>query len=125
MTIQRGRHGCLTAWLIFMLVGNSLGALGYILAGEAIREALPATSAGWVIPVLAVLSIANIVFAIALFQWQKWGFWGVVATSVAAFIINLSIGIGVGQSALGLIGIALLYGVLNIGDSNKGWPQLK
>jgi hypothetical protein len=42
-----------------------------------------------------------------------------------AIIINLALGLGIFQSAVGLIGIAVLYGVLQIGKENKGWPQLE
>jgi hypothetical protein len=56
---------------------------------------------------------------------KKWGFWGFIASSIVALFVNLSIGMGIGQSLLGLVGIALLYGVLHIGKENKGWPQLE
>ncbi|MEL7053357.1 MAG: hypothetical protein AAFV85_10800 [Cyanobacteria bacterium J06634_6] len=124
MTMQKNRHGCLTAWLIFMMIGNALGLLVYLTSGRAIQQALPGAP-DWIIPVLTVLVILNIIFTIALFLWKKWGFWGVVATSVAALVVNLAIGISPGQSILGLVGIAILYGVLNIGEDNKGWSQLE
>jgi hypothetical protein len=31
----------------------------------------------------------------------------------------------IGSSLLGLVGIAILYGVLQIGKKNKEWPQLE
>ena len=39
--------------------------------------------------------------------------------------INLSLGLTVVQVALGLVGILILYGVLQIGDDKKGWTQLE
>ena len=124
MTMQKRRHGCLTAWLIFMLIGNSLGLLLYLTSGAAIQQELPGAP-DWIIPVLTILVLLNIIFTIALFLWKKWGFWGFVGTSIVALIVNLSIGINPAQSVLGLVGIAILYGVLNIGDDNKGWSQLE
>ena len=123
MVQEKQRHGCLTAWLIFMMIGNSITALLYFLNSQAIKQALP-TIPDWSLPILAIIALFNLICAIALFKWQKWGFWGFLGSTVATFIINVSIGIGVGQSLPGLIGIAILYGVLNIGD-NKGWSQLK
>ena len=67
----------------------------------------------------------NIVCAVALFQWKKWAFWGFVASAVITFAINLEIGLGVGQAVLGLIGIVILYWVLQMGKEKKGWAQLE
>ena len=39
-------------------------------------------------------------------------------------LINISLGLGV-LSFAGLVGIAILYGVLHIGKDNKGWSQLE
>ncbi|MGD1921118.1 MAG: hypothetical protein ACFCAD_20890 [Pleurocapsa sp.] len=123
MTIQKQRHGCLTAWLILMIVANSISALIYLFNSAAIKQAVP-NYPDWTFFVLIIISIFNLICAIALWKWQKWGFWGFLGSSVAAFIINLSIGLGFGTSVSGLIGIAILYALLNIGE-NKGWSQLK
>jgi hypothetical protein len=50
---------------------------------------------------------------------------GFLATSIVALFVNFALGIGIGQSLLGLLGVALLYAVLQIGKENKGWPQLE
>lgn len=124
MADAKSRHGCLTAWLVCMIVANSATALVYLLGSEAIRQLLP-NIPGWALPVLIVFSLLNLVYAIALFQWKKWGFWGFCASSVAALVVNLSLGIGIGSVLSGLVGVIVLYGVLHIGKENKGWPQLK
>ena len=121
---KKQRHGCLTAWLTLMIIGNSAGALTNILGSQAIKQAFTAAP-GWAIPVLTVLSIFNLVCAIALFKWKKWGFWGFLVSSIVAFLVNLSIGLGIGQSLFGLVGIVLLYAVLHIGKEKKGWSQLE
>jgi hypothetical protein len=124
MAEAKQRHGCLTAWLVLMIVANSAVALMYLLGSSALRRSLP-NAPGWAFPVLIAIGVLNVVFAVALLQWKKWGFWGFCATAVAALFVNLSIGLGVGQSLIGLVGIAILYGVLQIGSANKGWPQLE
>jgi hypothetical protein len=71
------------------------------------------------------LGIGNVVFSILLFKWMKIGFWGFLITSIGALIINLSIGLGIGQSLFGLVGIAILYGVLQIKKDNvPAWDNL-
>lgn len=124
MAEPKPRHGCLTAWLVLMIIANSGAVIMYLLAGNTIRQNLP-NAAPWAIPLLIVLGIINIICAIALFQWKKWGFFGFVVTSAIAFGINLSVGLGIGKSLLGLLGLAILYGVLQIGNENKAWNQLE
>lgn len=123
MSSQKSRHGCLTAYLILMLIANAGTALIYLLAGDMVLQAFP-DAPGWTIPVLVFVTSFNFVCAIALFKWKKWGFWGFCVSAVAALGINLAIGLGPGSSIGGLVGVAILYGVLHIGDNNKGWSQL-
>ncbi len=120
----KSRHGCLTASLVFMIVANSGTALVYILGSDAIRRTLP-NAPGWAFPVLIVFSLFNLVCAIALFRWKRWGFWGFCGSSVVALVVNLSMGTPIGSALVGLVGAPLLYGVLQIGKENKGWPQLE
>ena len=121
----KSRHGCLTAFLIFMMVVNAATAAFYLFAGDQVRQAIP-NAPPWMIYALVVISLFNLACAVALFTWKKWGFWGFAASSVVSLGLNLMLGLGVAQSLLGLLGIAILFGVLQIGDGRtKGWPQLE
>lgn len=124
MSEVKQRHGCLTTWLVLMIVINSVTALMYLFGSEMIGKSLP-SAPGWMFPVLAVASLFNVACAVALFKWKKWGFYGFVVTSVVALVVNLMLGIGPLQSVLGLVGLAILYGVLQIGGEKKGWSQLE
>jgi hypothetical protein len=124
MTGARQRHGCLTAWLVLMIVANSATSLLYLFRSDVIRRNLPNAPA-WIFPVLIVAALFNLACAVALFQWKKWGFWGFCASSLVALVVNISSGLGIGTALFGLIGVAILYAVLNIGGENKGWPQLE
>ncbi len=128
MAEAKSRHGCLTAWLVLMIAANSASAVSsalmYLFGSEAMRQTLP-DPPWWTLPVLAVFSLLNLVCAISLFRWKKWGFWGVCVTGVVTLIVNLSVGLGILQALTGLGGVLLLYGVLQIGKENKGWSQLE
>jgi hypothetical protein len=50
--------------------------------------------------------------------------WCFLVSSIIVLILNLSSGVGIGQSLLGLLGVVILYAVLQIGGENKGWTQL-
>ena len=118
------RHGCLTAYLIFLIVVFAVFVIYYIAAASFVNSTLRLS--GWTLPVLIILGLLDIVCAVALFRWKKWGFWGFCALAVVTLIVNISSGSGIATSLTGLIGIAVMYGVLNIGDKeNKGWPQLE
>jgi len=120
------RHGCVTAWLVLMIILNSISALMYLFAGDMVAKNIPGDISGSMLLPLGFLGLLNVIFSIMLFKWNKIGFWGFVLTSVGAFIINLSIGLGVGQSILGLVGIAVLYGVLQIKKGNvAAWTNLE
>lgn len=122
--MQKQRHGCLTAWLVLVIIANALVALLYVAGGGVVAASLP-SARGWLVPVLAVLALANVAFAIALFLWKRWGFYGFVASSLVGLVVNLAAGINPAQAVFGLVGVAILYGVLQIGSANKGWPQLE
>jgi hypothetical protein len=124
--VAKQRHGCVAAWLILMIILNSLVAIIYLFASDMITKNLPGNVSTTMIILLGFIGIGNVIFSVLLFQWKKIGFWGFIVTSIAALIINLSIGLGTGQSVLGLVGIAVLYGVLQIKKDNvPAWDNLE
>ena len=124
MAEAKQRDGCLTAWLILMLIANSATTLFFVLFRERIKSHSPNAPA-WAAPTATVASAANVVFAVALFRWKKWGFWGLLGTGILALGINLIIGTSVGETILGLLGIVILYGLLQAGEEKRGWTQLE
>ncbi len=119
------RHGCVTAWLVFMIIVNSITAFVYLFASEFIIDTLPGDVSTLYILLLGICGLANVIFSVMLFQWKKAGFWGFVITSVAAIFINISIGLGIGQSFFGLVGIAVLFGILQIEKNGiSAWAHL-
>lgn len=148
MAEAKNRHGCLMTWLVLIIIVNSLTTLSYLiytfgrgmisqvlqgqmLSSQMLQIQMLLDIPVWVFSLLIALSIFNIVCAIALLLWKKWGFWGFCATSVAMLVVNLSfVSRGIGPVLVsvltGLLGVLVLFGVLHIGDKeNKGWPQLK
>lgn len=107
-----------------MIVLNSLSGLAYFAAGPSIARnagGLPT----WTMPVLGLLCLANVVFAGALFAWKKWGFFGFAIGSILATGFNIAVGLGLLQSLSGLIGVGILWGVLQLGEPRSGWEQLE
>ena len=124
VTVPKQRHGCVTAWLVIMIALNSLLAIIYLFASDFITNNLPNVSKTMIV-LLGVFCAANVIFAVMLLKWKKFGFWGFVVSSVVVLIINLSIGMGIGQSVGGLVGVAILYGILQIKKDNVTvWENL-
>jgi hypothetical protein len=120
------RHGCVTAWLILMIIGNSLIAALYLFAGDTIAKSLPGGISNTMLILLAIFCVGNVISSILLFRWLKIGFWIFLLTSIASLVVNFSIGLGVVQSLLGLVGIGVLYGVLQIKKDNvSAWANLE
>lgn len=124
--VEKQRHGCVTAWLIMMIILNSITAVIYLFASELITQRLPGAVSQTMVILLGVIGISNVVFAVMLLQWKRMAFWGFAATSVVTLMINVSNGISIGQSLLGLAGVAILYGVLQIKQNNvSAWDHLE
>ena len=118
------RHGCLTAYLIFMIVANALTAIYYLIQNQLIIDTYETNIL--MVMLLVVLGIINVGAAILLLKWKKIGFYLFILSALGAFVINLALGLSIATSISGLLGIAILFGVLQIGDqNNKGWPQLE
>jgi hypothetical protein len=132
-TEEKKRHGCLSVYLILIILGSSFTTLGNFsgLLLNAVPEAVNAVPdvpapvfPSWVYLVLGIFGLINIVSAFAIFKWKKWGFWLFTLTGFLTCFINISAGLNILSCVIGLSGLAILYGVLQIGGDKKGWAQL-
>ncbi|MCB0632206.1 MAG: hypothetical protein R2824_27380 [Saprospiraceae bacterium] len=123
----KARHGCVTAWLILVIVVNAITVFTYLFFSSAIADALPGQPSTIMLMAMGLVGILNIIFAVMLFQWKKVGFYGFIGTSVLAFILNIMMGLGMMQSISGLIGIGILYAILQINAKNgrTAWDSLE
>lgn len=117
-TIPKKRHACLTLFLILMLYGAFLN-VWFIFGSSSWQDA-----SIWRLLFMGILIIIDVIWIIALFKWKMWGFWGYCLTSIAIILINLIFGEVSISAFRPLLGIVILYGVLQIGGEKKGWTQL-
>jgi hypothetical protein len=118
------RHGCLTAVLVIIIIFSTAVIIGY-LTGMGVFE-LPGSPPGWAIPALIILLILQIACVTAILRWKKWGFWGYCAVNMAGLIVDVLMGVSLLGPFLSVtFGIAILYGVLQLGGEDKGWTQLE
>ena len=119
---EKSRHGCLTAYLLVLIIGGLIAFGVYLLRGLAPGNDRPF----WVIIVYLILTLLDIVFAIAIILWKKWGVWGLCADAITGLVINIIRGELFIVSLISLlITLGILFWVLHIGRDNKAWPQLE
>ena len=85
------RHGCVTSWLLLMLIGNSIFTLIYLVrvTGSTQASNTPKT----LLIALVITGFLNVLFPIMLLFWKKIAFYGLGITAVFIFCINLAIGL--------------------------------
>lgn len=115
-------HGCLSTWLWFIIVMNILGIILTLMIPSFTAELeLPS----WYMPVSIAATVLVVGFAIALLKWKAWGFWGLVAMEcVSVFISILETGNYISIIG-GVMGVAILVALLNMGGANKAWNNLE
>jgi hypothetical protein len=105
---EKQRGALLTTWLILMIIANSFSAIFYFFLKGFVSFLLPNIPSGiWY--VYGLVSLANIIFAIFLFMWKKWAFFAFCGSAVLAFIMNLSMGVGILNALFGTLGVIILY----------------
>jgi hypothetical protein len=120
---QPKRHGCLTTYLVFVIIINSAMALVYLFGSAWLRRN-GANTPDWAFWILAIAGVINVTSAVALLRWRRWGFWLFVVSAIVGVAVNLSIRLP--QGIFGAVfGIAILYGVLQIGGERKAWLRLQ
>ena len=130
--VVKKRHGCLSVFLILILLVNALATFTQLTAfffSEPITNQDDQSLAATIIPrwfwfVIGIGSLIKLLSLIAIINWKKWGFWFFTLSTFVNLGINLYTGLYIENGITGLIGVAILYGVLHIGGNKKGWTQL-
>lgn len=100
------RGGCLTAWLVFLILANLLIALLHLVSVAIARRPIPELPA-WVMPLSVLAALANCVFAIGIWKWKRWGLYGFIGLSLIGFAVNLMT-TGFALAVPGLVGLVIL-----------------
>jgi len=123
---EKERHGCVTAWIILMIFINALSSFAYLFARDLVRETMSDGSSYVAVFVLAAIGFLNIYYALMLFKWKKWAFWGFTITAFFTLVLNIYIGVELQQAILGITGIGLLWMILQIKKHGvSAWDNLE
>src|SRR5438093_691374 len=106
-----------------MIIVNAGSAVSYMMVALITPKAVFNT-ADWILLALVVCSLFNVVFAVSLFSWHAWAFYGFLVTNTV--IVGITIMAGIGVSIAGLLGPAVLYIAFLIkGPHGSTWQQLE
>ncbi|XOV95162.1 MAG: hypothetical protein ACFHWX_10710 [Bacteroidota bacterium] len=120
------RHGCVTAWLILLIIGGAFSAATYFFMNEYLAKNYPVEIPETLKLIYGVISIVNIFLAFMLLRWKRWAFYFLAMNSILVIVLNLYIGLSIGFSISGLIGLAILFGILQIKKGGKSaWENLE
>ena len=86
-----------------MMIANPLIALVYVGAHDFVKKGAP-HAPDWAFSVLAVLAGVNLVAAIGMWNWNKWGVVLTLALSLVAFFVNMVIGVPMQNTLMGFGG---------------------
>jgi hypothetical protein len=141
------RHGCVTVWLLLIILLNTLSSVTnfslpfvrdkllpklleqlpqlppdvdeQILKSEEALARVPT----WIFMVSGTLALVAILSAMALLAWKKVGFYGICVVAVTSMGLNM-VGGQFGGICFGLMGIIILYAILQLGTPSA-WSQLE
>ncbi len=119
------RHGCVTAWLVLMIVVNAAAMFYSLISTSDNMSAYAFVIPRWIYLTLALISLCNVICAVMLLKWKKIAFWGFVVSSILTMSVNLYAGLGIAQSIVGLLGVCVLFAILQIKEGGKSaWENL-
>jgi hypothetical protein len=106
----------LSIWLIFLTLIYAYSVYGnwnaydeWMVQHQVATRTYPYGTAAWIPPAFIFLAVISLIGVVLVWLWKKWGFYLLVAVTIAAFLLNIIRGVGVGQALIGLIGVGILY----------------
>jgi len=126
---NRARPPALTTWMGCLLAADLIGLFIVFIQPAALRSLSPdfAAAPTWLFTAGGALAALHLVGLLALFSWQRWGFYlacGVAVVSAAAVTGGIGIEWGCVKFFGQVITLAVLYLLLQQGGPRSAWAQM-
>ena len=106
--MNQGERGCLTAWLVLLLVVLGVGSIGYFFMGMVmVRDG--AAQGGGISILLSVLFSIGAAGAASLLAGRKFGFYLLVFAFIGASILQVVAALRIDMAVLGLLNIGIVW----------------
>lgn len=123
---NKQRHGCLTAWLIYLMISYSIVSLGLFYKIDSIAQRFQYIKSENLLLIVASIEILNVLFIFMLLKWFKLGFWGLLSTSTLLFIIQVMNTNNILTPIITVTVMLIIYGLLKLKKRNvSGWDNLE
>ena len=123
---NKQRHGCLTAWLIYLILSYSIVSLGLFFNSDSTVEKFQYIKSENLLLIVASIAILNVLFIFMVLKWFKLGFWGLLSTSTLLFIIQIMNSNNILTPIITAIVMLIIYGLLKLKKRNvSGWDNLE
>ena len=123
---NKQRHGCLTAWLIYLMISSTLISYIFFFKNNDEIEKLQLDFSENFSILIGSIGILNILFCYLILKWVKLGFWGLIVTNFIMMIVHIMNGSNLMRPTLGLSCIIMLYFLLRLKKKNvTGWDNLE
>lgn len=114
------RSGCLTIFLVTMIIGNAIAALLCLAASENVSS-----QPDFLFPLLITLFILNTMFAIAIAMWLKWGIIAFVLSNLIILFLSVSHDTRALVTSVAILEIFMLFAALYLGGEQKTWLNFR
>lgn len=123
-TVRRQKGWALATWLIAVIIANIVASYLILLGLIRITALHNPYFSYWPYILTISLGVINVVGAIGLLYWKKWGFYVLVTSSLCTIIPNLILGQALPQTLLyALVPIAVLIRLLF--SKKKRWQMFE
>lgn len=123
--IPPSRHGCLTIYLVVLMLVGAVGTVMYLFLPEVIAQSNPEIPP-WARPIFAIVGIGQVTCALALWRWRKKGFYVFAAVSIPFAVWNATLTGSALTLAAGPIGVAIMWLALRTGGADRrAWERLR
>lgn len=123
---KKQRHGCLTAWIVYLIFAYSISAITYFFKTDVISKIFAYNTSENLFLIYGSFAVFGLVFSIMLLKWMKLGFWGIMTISTLLIVIQLLNGRNIITPFLVFLCAIILYFLLQLKKGKvSGWKNLK
>lgn len=123
---NKQRHGCLTAWLIYLIIAYSFGTIIFFFKTDEISKITLYKTSENLNMIYGSLAILGVVFSVMLLKWVKLGFWGILFISISILIMRIINDLKITSSIYVFLCLLVLFGLLQLKKGNiSGWNNLE
>lgn len=99
------RSGAFKVVLVLFSIGILTTFANFFMADQIAKQLNISTTP---ILFLGFLGLVGGVGVVGIWLWKKWGLYVYVGVGAVVFVINLFLGLGIVQAALGMVGVVLI-----------------